>query len=169
LRVHSQFAKLLVPVLLVVSMAGAQDAAPKPQPKTPPRASEQATAATEPFSVAIVERLLTDLRNAFEGEDRTQTLALFDREQMPDYAEFAGNIGMIFQRYDPIRVQYHVVQTVDEAEKRVAIVEFTLERTLANGTQPPARRTEQLRFNFGVSGKEWKITDVQPRDIFAPF
>jgi hypothetical protein len=149
--VHSQFPKVLALVLLTVSMAGAQGAAPKPQPKTPPRASEQTLAASEPFSVAIVERLLNNLRNAFEGEDRTQTLALFDREQMPDYSEFADNIGLFFQLYEPIRVQYRVVQTVDEAEKRVAIVEFTVEGTLASDTQPPARRTEQLRFKFGFS------------------
>ena len=88
---------------------------------------------------------------------------------MPDYSGFRDQIYQLFQRYDRLRVSYHVKQTVDEAASCIAIVDFTLETTPFDDTQLPIRRTGQLRFSFARGSKDWKIVDIQPRSFFNQF
>ena len=134
-------------------------------------AAAGATPPNEAFSPAVADRVLGALRDALTAQNSSRTLALFDRERMPDYAQFADSVGLLFQdynqKYEALNVRFHIVQTDDDSG--AAMVDFTLEATPASPQQMPVRHSAQLRFNFARAGKDWKIVDVQPRDFFAGF
>jgi len=126
---------------------------------------------SDSFSIAIADQVLGGLRDALMAQDRTRTLALFDHDGMPDYAEFSEAIGLLFQdynqKYQELRVRYHILETGDDPG--AAMVDFTLEAIPASPGRIPVRHNGQLRFSFARVGKNWKIVDVQPRDFFAGF
>ena len=143
-----------------------QDAQPAPAETAPRTAPEKPAPAENAFSEAVAERVLSDLRDALVGQSQRRTMALFERAQMPDYEEFAGDIAVLFEEYESFRVRYRIAQTAGENGRGIAMVQFTLEATPLGDTAPPLRRTAQLRFEFARSGKTWKIVDVKPRSFF---
>jgi hypothetical protein len=121
----------------------------------------------EPFSIAVADRVLGAFRDAILAHDRSHVLALFDRDRMPSYSEFAANLGPFFDRYESLRVRYHILQVSEEAN--TAVVEVTLEAATANSGPPPVRHDAPVRFSFEPAGKDWKIAATEPGDVFAGF
>jgi hypothetical protein len=146
-------------VLLAALLALAQN-----KPNT--GADKPTAASPDPFSVAIVERSLDALRSAILQQRSAQVLALFE-PSMPGYDNVGANLGVLFERYSSFRVRYHILQTVEE--RSAAMVEFTLEAAPLNPAEPSVRRTQQIRFDFVLVGRQWKIADFQPRDLLANF
>jgi hypothetical protein len=145
-------------VLCCLAMVAAAVAVPAPPPEGG-------------FSTAVADQVLGSFRDALTAQNRDRTLALFDRDRMPDYAGFADSVGLLFQdynqKYESLRVRFHILQTDDDSG--TAMVDFTLEADPASPAQMPVRHSAQLRFSFARAGKEWKIVDVQPRDFFTGF
>jgi hypothetical protein len=148
---------LLLCFVLIAPVAGAQTPVPTPSAGT--------------FSIAVADRVLSALRDALLDQNRSRMLAMFDRNRMPGYAEFAVAIEPLFQQYEQkyqsFRVRYQILQTNDDA--CAAMVEFTLEAIPIDSNLPPVRHSDQLRFKFERLGNDWKIVDVQPRSFFAGF
>jgi hypothetical protein len=151
---------IVIGVGLALGSAAGQNASP-----APPNTSDQ-------FSGQAAEQVLSALRAGLVGFDFKRTLAVFDSEHMPGYAEFANRLQLMFRQYEAFRVRFHILQTVDEP--RDAVVDFTLEAAPVTPpavptSLPPVRRSERLRFTFARAGNEWKIVDVQPRGFFSQF
>jgi hypothetical protein len=123
------------------------------------------------FSPAIAERLTAEFRNGLLAEDSRRTLAVFDRNHTPDYNRLAGALASFFDHFQSVRVYYRVLQIeiTDNGSRGFATVEFTMEASPYDITQPPVRHTQQLRMEFLRSGADWKIADVQPRGYFESF
>jgi hypothetical protein len=134
-------------------------------------AAPQASPPSDSFSVAVADHVLGSFRDALMAQNQTRTTALFDPDRMPDYPEFANALGQLFQdhnqKYESLRVRFHILQT--DEDTGAAMVAFTLEATPASPEQMPVQHSGQLRFNFARVGKEWKIVNVQPRNLFAGF
>ena len=163
-----RFQSVVASVILAAAVASAQNNARQPSAETQAHEETQpAASGSQAFSLAVADRLLSSLREAIVGQNSTRTLALFDN-RMPEYSEFAVTLKSIFDRYDWFRVRYHILETTDE--RGMAVVNFTLEATPQSGTEPSVERTERLRFAFGrEDDKDWKIIDIQPRELFSSF
>ena len=135
------------------------------------RAPEESSAKPE-FSPQVADQILRALRNAILDQDSARLLRLFDRDRMPDYAEFSAGVSTVFSRYENFRVRYQILQTAEE--DRSAVVELTVEATpvgnpAVSNAAPSVRHSEQIRFTFKQTGKDWKIAEMQPRDLFGKF
>jgi hypothetical protein len=156
-------------LVLVAALALSQGSAQASPGRAPSRPKPAPTAADQPFSEVVAERLLNGLSEAILGQDEAAALALFDRDRMPNYAEFAQQMRSMLRQYGSFRVDYHLVQTFEETGQNIAVVEFTLEAIPASDTELPVRGSAQLRFSFTRGEKTWLISDVQPREFFAQF
>jgi len=131
--------------------------------------SARAEPANQSFSGEVAEGLVGQFCDGIVGLDREATLAVFDRERMPDYSAFAEQIGLMFAHYDSFQVRYELLQIAGEAGANLALIDFTLEAVPAGENQLPVRRSAQLRFTFSQGKAGWKVSDLQPREFFAQF
>ncbi len=154
-----------VALLLLTIFVAAQETAPGPA-QEPPQAQQPASAQ---FSTAEAERLLSEFRAALIGHETRRALALCDREHMLAYSDFASQITSLLDRYDAIRVRYHILQATTENNRGIAIADFTVEATPPSATDPAVRRSAQMHFTFNPAARGWKLVEVEPRDFFAKF
>ena len=152
-------------LLAVVPVFSRERVAPLSAQVESPSADQPSSALSE----GAAENLLSQLSEGIVGQDRAKILGLFDRERMPDYSDFAEQIGLMLDRYDSFRVRYRFLQLADEAAAHAAIVDFTLEAIPASENQLPVRGSAQLRFSFSRGNEGWKISDIQPREFFTQF
>jgi hypothetical protein len=98
--------------------------------------------------------------------DQRALLKLFDANKMPGYAVFHDQVAEFFEKYEAVRVRYHLTQASPQGELGVAIAEFDLEKTLAGANVPNLRQSVQLRMVAAWDGKQWKIVDLSPLTTF---
>ncbi len=169
---HFDMQRLLASILLVMAVA----IAAAPQTQSPPGevqprlGPEAVVAAEQPFSLRVVEVLLSGFRDGLVGQNAARVLRLFAGEQVPEFPQLADDFRSLTAGYDSIRVRYHIVQSVTEADgqRGAAMVDLTIDAT-PRSVQPSVRRNGQVRFEFARSGKQWKIVGVQPRALFSGF
>jgi hypothetical protein len=130
------------------------------------RSSENDTAARAAFSEADAAKLCAELARALEAMDQRALLKLFDANKMPDYAVFRDHVAEFFEKYEAVRVHYHLGQASAQGELGVALAEFELEKTPVGANVPNLRQSVQVRLFAAWGGKKWKIVDVSPRSIF---
>jgi hypothetical protein len=145
-----------VTVVGVCPTAGAQEAG-KATEKSP---------ATAVFNEADAVRVLSDLRQAAESDNRGRFLKPFDAKKMPGFAAFRDQIAEFFETYGPIRMNYHVTQATTDGDFGAAVVEVTLDGPARQGATANLRKTVSTRLVFGWDGKAWKIVDWSPREMF---
>jgi hypothetical protein len=140
-------------LLLVPWLAFAQ-AAPAASP-TPRAFQEQDT-------VNVMDRF----RQALESESRARTLKLFDGSRMPGFAVFRDEVTQFFGQYRAPRVEYQITQVSQDGALGAIVAEFAIEAPPATDGLPVLHRRAQLRLVTSWDGREWKITDLSPRDLF---
>jgi hypothetical protein len=143
-------------VVGVCPRAGAQDAG---------KATEKGPT-TPVFNEADAVRVLSDLRQAIESDNRGHFLKPFDAKKMPGFAAFRDQIAEFFETYGPIRMNYHITQATTDGDFGAAVVEVMLDGPARQGATPNLRKTVSTRVVFGWDGKAWKIVDWSPREMF---
>jgi hypothetical protein len=111
-------------------------------------------------------RLLSNLRQAIENNRQDRLIKMFDAAKMANYEEFREEVAGFFQRYEAFQVRYHLTQTSEE-DKGVLLADFAIEATPAGGGVPNVRKDVALRLVVARNGKDWKIVDLSPRELFS--
>jgi hypothetical protein len=134
-----------------------------------PLHADQATTApsTRPlFAEADAARILNEMRTALEANRRNHLLRLFDARRMPNYAEFRDEVIAFFEKYDSFQVQYQMKQVRMDGEFGAVLADFVLEAAPPNAGSPNVRRSVPVRLITAWDGKQWKIVDLSPRNLF---
>jgi hypothetical protein len=111
--------------------------------------------------------LLTQVRQGVEGHMQKQMLDAFDLSRMNGGQAFKDQITAFFDRYDSVRIHFHVREVSMEGDKGVALVDVEMELEQQGSTGPAVRKQAQLRFVAESVDHVWKFTDVQPRTFFS--
>jgi hypothetical protein len=124
------------------------------------------TAAPRAFQEQDAANLMDRLHQALQSESRSRTLKLFDATRMPGFPVFRDEIAQFFAQYQPPGVDYHIQQVSQDGALGAIIAEFVIEAIPWTDGQPALHRRAQVRLITSWDGKEWKIADLSPRDLF---
>jgi hypothetical protein len=162
------FAILLCTVLTITVASAARAVANNrnSSQSSSPHSSGNGTTAPATFSEADAARLFGELARALEAMDQRAVLKLFDANKVPDYAVFRDQVAEFFEKYEAVRVRYHLTQASPQGELGVALADLELEKTGVGANVPNVRQNFQSRLVAAWDGKRWKIVDVAPRSIF---
>ncbi|MGC2195909.1 MAG: hypothetical protein WA628_14625 [Terriglobales bacterium] len=150
----------IVLLLVVVALSGgsgpglAQDARPDAQP---------AAAARRTFTEADGVRLMNELQQALNTNNRSRFLKTFDAKRMPGYTAFRDQVAEFFEKYDGFEASYHVTQVAMDGEFGALLADFELYARPSDGVTPSARKKVRLRLVTSWNGAQWKIADLSPR------
>jgi hypothetical protein len=131
--------------------------------QTQPHAQAPAREFTEENAL----RVLGQFSDALESHNLQVFLASFDAGKMPDYPVFRDQVNAFFQQYESFQVSYKLTEVAMEGQNGVALTDFTLDARPTGGDLPDVRKTVSLRLVLSRSGKDWKIIDLSPRDLFS--
>jgi hypothetical protein len=123
--------------------------------------------ASEEFGDAVVQRLLTQIRNGMEGHSSRVMMSAFDADKMEGYMTFEDQIQAMFDHYESFRVHYQIMQTSSDGARGAALVDFQMEETPMAADVAPLSKSNQIRFEFLQGKKGWKIVDFSPRGFFS--
>jgi hypothetical protein len=133
-------------------------------------AKQQPADKAEPFSGAVVEQLMHQVRDGLVARNPDKILAAFDPDNTPDYGLFSEQLRAFFEKWDNIRVYYQILQTAetkcDSAACGIATVQLQMEADDVQSQLPAMRRSAQLQLTFQRGDKGWKIVNLTPRDLF---
>jgi len=158
------FTLLLVILLTTVLQCGllAQNQQPPAAEPAQPPAEEKLD-----LSDQVIRDVFGPLQRGMEGHNPYQVLALFDPEQMPDYAQFRDQLRAFFAQYDAIRFRYQLLQVTSDKNGSSAVAEIEMEATPADPSQGTLRRDTQMRFRLTLGRKGWRLVGFAPADFFA--
>ena len=117
------------------------------------------------FEEADAVRVLSDMRQALESNNRGRLLKLFDARRMPGFAAFRDEIRAFVDTYDSVRMSYHLSQAVVDGEFGSAVADVTVDASPSNGGAN-FHKSARARLVLGWDGKSWKVVDFSPRDLF---
>ena len=117
------------------------------------------------FAEADAVRVLSEMRQALESNNRGRLLKLFDTRRMPGFAVFRNELTAFLETYDTVRMGYHVTQVTVDGEFGSVIADVTLEGAPSNQAAN-FRKSARVRLVCAWDGKSWKIADFSPRDLF---
>jgi hypothetical protein len=138
----------------------APDANSAPQNKKP-----QAVDA-EVFDERAAAQVLGTIRDGLEGHSSRRLLSAFDADKMDGYLTFQDQIEAYFTRYEATRITLRILQTSEENNRGVILVDFQLENTPRDGGRITTHQG-QIRFELEHGPKGWKIVDLDPRSFFS--
>jgi hypothetical protein len=115
------------------------------------------------FTEADAVRLMDELRQALEADNRSRFLKIFDAKRMPGYAAFRDQVAEFFGKYDAFEARYHVTQVAMDGQLGALLADFEFDAKPSDGVTPNVRRRVPLRLVTGWDGKQWKILDLSPR------
>jgi hypothetical protein len=121
------------------------------------------TSARPVFAEADAVRLMDELRQALEADNRGRFLKIFDAKRMPGYAAFRDQVAEFFGKYDAFEVRYHVTQVTMDGDFGALLADFECDAKPSDGVTPNVRRRLSLRLVAAWDGKLWKIVDMSPR------
>ncbi len=124
---------------------------------------------TEPFSEAVAERLMRQVRDGLVAGDADAALAAFDRDNMVGYREFAAQLQEFLRTWENVRVYYQIVQSAEKdcaTACGTATVQFEMEANNVQTQLPATRRGAQIELTFQRTDRGWRIVNLTPRDIF---
>jgi hypothetical protein len=122
-----------------------------------------AAGARRAFAEADGVRLLGELRQALEANNRNRLLKMFDAKRMPGYAVFRDQVAEFFEKYDAFEVRYQVTQVAMDGEFGVVLADFECDAKPTDGATPHVRKRIPLRLVTAWDGKQWRIVDMSPR------
>jgi hypothetical protein len=163
----------LVPFILLVSvLALAAQQQPTPATDAPPDANsapqnkKPQAADAEVFDERAAAQVLGTIRDGLEGHSSRRFLSAFDADKMDGFLTFQDQIEAYFTRYEATRVTLRILQTSEENNRGVILVDFQLENTPRDGGRISTHQG-QLRFELERGAKGWKIVDIDPRSFFS--
>ncbi len=146
-------------------LAAGSPGIPSPQEK-PPVTSDQPP--TQPFDLSdeVVRDILTSLQIGIETHDLTRVLAIFDQQNMPDYAQFRDQMVAFFRRYDSVKFRYQLLQVTADKDGGFAIADIDMDADPSDILPTQQRRSTQMRFQMKRGPKGWKVVALRPADFF---
>ena len=127
----------------------------------------QQASAPDKFTLSDASRLVSQIAQAVESNQRDKFLGAFDLTRMQDGPLFRQQIILFLSHRDYVRVHMNVTTVSLDGEKGLATVQAEMEADAPNDYTPPQRQRATLHFTAGHSASGWKFTDVQPRSFFS--
>jgi hypothetical protein len=139
------------------------------QNQQPPSAEESPSSSDEKADLndQVIRDVFEPLQSAIRGHNLQQLLAVFDQQQMSDYAEVRDQLRAFFNQYDAIRFRYQLLQVTSAKNRGSAVAEIELEATPADPSGATLRRDLQMRFRMNLGGKGWRLLGFSPENFFA--
>src|ERR1019366_3441199 len=156
----------LLPVVLLTTVLQCGLLAQSQQPPAPEPAQPPAEEKLD-LSDQVIRDIFGPLQRGMEGHNPYQVLALFDQQQMPDYAQFRDQLRAFFAQYDAIRFRYQLLQVTSDKNGGSAVAEIEMEATPADESQVILRRDTQMRLRLTLGSKGWRLAGFAPADFFA--
>jgi hypothetical protein len=142
--------------------------AQKQQPVAPaPDQAKPSGEETLDLNDQVIRDVFGPLQRGMEGHNLYQVLAVFDEQQMHDYAQLRDRLRSFFGQYDAMRFRYQLLQVTSEKNRGSAVADIEMEATPADESQPILRRDIQMRFQMNLGSKGWKLVGFAPADFFA--
>jgi hypothetical protein len=132
------------------------------QPPAPAQTEEKPD-----LSDQVIRDIFAPLQRGMEGHNLYQVLALFDQQQMSDYAQVRDQLRAFFAQYDAITFRYQLLQVTSDKNGGSAVAEIEMEATPADPSQITLRRGTQMRFRLTLGPKGWKLAGFAPADFFT--
>jgi len=85
---------------------------------------------------------------------------------MPGFPVFRDEVSQFLERYQPPQVDYSISQVSQDGALGAIVAEITLEAVPWTDGQPVLHRRAQVRLIASWDGKQWRIVDISPRDLF---
>jgi hypothetical protein len=150
------------------AVIAAAQATPPTSAQTSPPAAAQATPPVpeKVFQDQDAAALMSRFRQALENENRNRFLKLFDSARMPGFPVFRDEVSQFLERYQPPQINYSISQVSQDGALGAIVAEITLEATPWTDGQPVLHRRSQVRLVTSWDGKQWRIADLSPRDLF---
>jgi hypothetical protein len=115
------------------------------------------------FAEVDAVRLMDEMCQALESNNRNRFLKLFDAKRMPGYTVFRDQVAEFFGRYNSFQTQYHVMQVARDGELGAMLATFEIDAGPSDGVTPNVRKNVSLRLITAWDGKQWRIVDLSPR------
>ncbi len=96
----------------------------------------------------VIRDVFGPLQRGMEGHNLEQVLAIFDQQQMTDYAQVRDQLRAFFDQYDAIRFRYQLLQATSDKNHGSAVAEIEMDATPADPSQVTLRRDTQMRFRM---------------------
>ena len=119
------------------------------------------------FTAQDASRLVHQMAQAVESNQRDKFLAAFDLTRMKDGPLFRQQVILFLSHRDYVRVHFNVTAVSMDGDKGLATVQAEMEADPPNDYTPPQRQRATLHLTAERSGDQWKFIDVQPRDFFS--
>lgn len=158
-----------LPLLLVVLLATVLQSGLLAQNQQPPAPGPAQPPAEETLDLndQVIRDVFGPLQRGMESHNPYQVLALFDQQQMSDYAQVRDQLRAFFAQYDAIRFRYQLLQVTSDKNGGSAVAEIEMEATPADPSQIIVRRDTQMRFRLTLGRKGWRLVGFSPADFFA--
>lgn len=136
------------------------------QAAKPDQADSSADSGTD-LDDQVIKDVFDPLQRGIQGLNPDQVLALFDKDEMPDYAQVRDQVRTFFNRYQSINVRYQLLQVTSQKDSSSAVVEIQMDAVPVDESLVPLRRDVQLRFEMKLGSAGWKVTGFRPSDFFT--
>src|ERR1019366_1483326 len=111
---------VLLTTVLQCGLLAQNQQPPAPEPAQPP-------AEKLALNDQVIRDVFSPLQRGMEGHNPYQVLALFDQQQMPDYAQVRDQLRAFFAQYDAIRFRDQLLQVTSDKNGGSAVAEIGME------------------------------------------
>src|SRR6516165_8356995 len=156
-------------VQLLSIAAFAQDSQPAADSVSAGQSADQAPSSVSPTELSneVIKDVLSDFQRGFETHSLDRVLGVFDREEMPDYAQFRDEMAVYFRLHESFKLRYQLLQVNADKDVGTATVDIEMDEDPLDTLATAQRRSTQMRFQIKRTPKGWRIVGVRPMDFFG--
>jgi len=114
-----------------------------------------------------VRRLFKDVSRALHSGNAALFLSHFDRERFPDYGALAENVAALTAQSE-LRSSIEILEIAERDEGCAADIDWILNARLTGFGAALERRRERVRARVERVKGKWKITELEPLELFRP-
>ncbi len=170
--------RLLLVVVMAILQTAAMPARGAPEPGAPRQQAGQAQDAASNQSQAsddagtdlddqVIHDVFSPFEDGIQALNLDQILGIFDKDNMPDYAQVRDQVRAFLNRYESVSLRYRLLQVTSEKDSASAIVEIQMDAVPADSNLVSQRRDLQMRFQMKRGPKGWRVISFRPDDFFA--
>ena len=115
----------------------------------------------------VVRDVLANLQRGIESHNLDLVMAVFDPQNMKDYALFHDQMVAFFRLHDSVKFRYQLLQVAADKDVGFAIADIDMDADPSDILPTQQRRTTQMRFQMKYGPKGWKVTGLRPADFFG--
>ena len=119
------------------------------------------------LSDQVVRDVLANLQRGIESHNLDLVMAVFDPQNMKDYAQFHDQMVAFFRLHDSVKFRYQLLQVAADKDVGFAIADIDMDADPSDILPTQQRRTTQMRFQMKYGPKGWKVTGLRPADFFG--